>query len=94
MGCDSLGGFLLSIAMTPSWEALALSLCLLVLVLPKSSPADSGNGGRHNRRAASSAAGKRKTIHLAGIFPINGIEGWQGGQVRKQSLKTGEFSRD
>lgn len=22
-----------------------------------------------------------KTIHLAGIFPINGVEGWQGGQV-------------
>ena len=20
-------------------------------------------------------------IHLAGIFPINGVEGWQGGQV-------------
>ena len=23
----------------------------------------------------------RKEIHLAGIFPINGVEGWQGGQV-------------
>ena len=22
-----------------------------------------------------------KEIHLAGIFPINGVEGWQGGQV-------------
>jgi len=24
----------------------------------------------------------KKEIHLAGIFPINGVEGWQGGQVR------------
>ena len=24
---------------------------------------------------------KKKEIHLAGIFPINGVEGWQGGQV-------------
>jgi len=23
----------------------------------------------------------KKEIHLAGIFPINGVEGWQGGQV-------------
>ena len=22
-----------------------------------------------------------KEIHLAGIFPINGVEGWQGGQA-------------
>ena len=25
--------------------------------------------------------GSPKEIHLAGIFPINGVEGWQGGQV-------------
>ena len=25
--------------------------------------------------------GLPKEIHLAGIFPINGVEGWQGGQV-------------
>jgi hypothetical protein len=25
----------------------------------------------------------KKEIHLAGIFPINGVEGWQGGQVRQ-----------
>ena len=24
----------------------------------------------------------KKEIHLAGIFPITGVEGWQGGQVR------------
>ena len=24
---------------------------------------------------------KKKEIHLAGIFPINGDKGWQGGQV-------------
>ena len=23
----------------------------------------------------------KKEIHLAGIFPISGVEGWQGGQV-------------
>ena len=26
----------------------------------------------------------KKEIHLAGIFPINGVEGWQGGQVRPE----------
>ena len=25
---------------------------------------------------------KKREIHLAGIFPINGDKGWQGGQVR------------
>ena len=25
---------------------------------------------------------QRKEIHLAASFPINGFEGWQGGQVR------------
>lgn len=28
----------------------------------------------------------KKTIHLAGIFPINGVEGWQGGQVRQLDI--------
>ena len=28
----------------------------------------------------------RKEIHLAGIFPINGVEGWQGGQVISISM--------
>ena len=30
-----------------------------------------------------------KEIHLAGIFPINGVEGWQGGQV--SSIGAGIF---
>ena len=25
--------------------------------------------------------GSQREIHLAGIFPINGVEGWQGGQA-------------
>ena len=38
---------------------------------------DEGNYyGRKHRYAS-----KKKEIHLAGIFPINGDQGWQGGQV-------------
>ena len=46
--------------------------------------------GRHHKvkhgRHGAPTVNKRnseplKTIHLAGIFPINGVEGWQGGQV-------------
>jgi hypothetical protein len=44
--------------------------CLLFLLTV---PLHSISGGRN-------VLGK-KEIHLAGIFPINGVEGWQGGQV-------------
>lgn len=30
---------------------------------------------------ASVEALEQREIHLAGIFPINGVEGWQGGQA-------------
>ena len=71
-------------AMAPSWEALALLSLLLALPDSSSPTADSSGGsGRHGHAAA---AGEKKTIHLAGIFPINGIEGWQGGQVRAEII--------
>ena len=31
---------------------------------------------------------QRKEIHLAASFPINGFEGWQGGQVLRPFLRT------
>jgi hypothetical protein len=34
----------------------------------------------HETSGGTNVLGK-KEIHLAGIFPINGVEGWQGGQV-------------
>ena len=76
-------------AMAPSWEALALLSLLLALPDSSSPAADSGGGGsgRHGHSAFPASAvdaGEKKTIHLAGIFPINGIEGWQGGQVRAE----------
>ena len=33
-----------------------------------------------------SEASSLKEIHLAGMFPINGNEGWQGGQVSFEIL--------
>jgi hypothetical protein len=30
---------------------------------------------------AEAKSGKRRELHLGGIFPINGTGGWQGGQV-------------
>lgn len=29
---------------------------------------------------------KTKVLHIGGIFPINGTEGWQGGMVCKQPI--------
>ena len=31
---------------------------------------------------------QRKVIHLAGIFPISGVEGWQGGQACEPAVHT------
>ena len=38
----------------------------------------------HDRHTYKRATSEKKEIHLAGIFPINGDKGWQGGQVRSQ----------
>ena len=39
-----------------------------------------------------SEASSPKEIHLAGMFPINGNEGWQGGQVGFE-IQLGFFSK-
>lgn len=31
---------------------------------------------------------KNKILHIGGIFPINGTEGWQGGLVKKELCLT------
>ena len=36
---------------------------------------------------------QRKEIHLAASFPINGFEGWQGGQVRPSSVYSAQNLR-
>ena len=55
------------------------------------------NEGQHQKRSIAShtpPADKLKTINLAGIFPINGVEGWQGGQVSHDIIyvKSSTFS--
>lgn len=60
---------------------------LLLVVLSGAAEARVQNDGRHqvpwaNRVEPGGRGGPRRQIHLAGIFPIDGVEGWQGGQVR------------
>ncbi len=50
--------------------------------------ADAASDGllhRHGRSSIANNNNNPKEIHLAGIFPINGVEGWQGGQVKNQN---------
>ena len=43
------------------------------------------------RTQARSEVSEKKVIYLAGIFPINGVEGWQGGQVGQNTLIGRDF---
>ena len=54
--------------MRAAWLTAAAAALLLTLLTVSAAAAD----------AAKTA---KKEIHLAGIFPISGVEGWQGGQV-------------
>ena len=54
--------------MRAAWLTAAAAALLLLLTVSAVAAAD----------AAKTA---KKEIHLAGIFPISGVEGWQGGQV-------------
>lgn len=40
-------------------------------------------GGVPEDHSGTHVGAKKQTITIAGIFPITGVEGWQGGQVRK-----------
>ncbi len=78
---------LISVHAVPAMASSAAGLIFLLLLLASSASQQSQHKIKHHelgprRRSAEEAATVKKTIHLAGIFPINGIEGWQGGQVR------------
>lgn len=43
---------------------------------------DTSHGRRNDHQQQDHQLLQKREIHLAGIFPINGVEGWQGGQVK------------
>lgn len=59
-------------------KALLLAVCL-ILIGPSLAAAQEDVQNKQKPDT-------RKEIHLAGIFPINGVEGWQGGQVISISM--------
>lgn len=53
----------------------------MALLLFLSTVAETGRASNQNAKDYLAMNQIKKEIHLAGIFPINGVEGWQGGQV-------------
>ena len=80
-------------------SSIRFAACLVLLGCPlatvgryKSEHGSSSSRAYRTNRLVGPDANGLKTIHLAGIFPINGVEGWQGGQVGDKSLRITEAS--
>ena len=66
------------------WHEIPLE-AIIVIALALITCCNCFEGSNYNdRHTYKRATSEKKEIHLAGIFPINGDKGWQGGQVRSQ----------
>ena len=63
---------------TARLAAFVAMTVILILILLGNGSAEIANGKANN---PTKVPEKKKTLNLAGIFPMHGTEGWQGGLV-------------